>query len=84
QRFLDTSTKRRMYLKVIFGSAYIPIDRNDINELLGVAVFALSQQESTLEQYAGGTLSVQHREKLIALLNIREAAEETVPEAPAQ
>ncbi|AWY11023.1 gp2 [Sclerotinia sclerotiorum negative-stranded RNA virus 3-A] len=84
QRFLDTSTKRRMYLKVIFGSAYIPIDRNDINELLGVAVFALSQQESTLGQYAGGTLSVQHREKLIALLNIREVAEEAVPEAPAQ
>lgn len=80
-RFYDVPGKRRLYLKVIFGNAYVPVDRNDINSLLGVAVFTLQQSEPTLANYNGGVLSVTHRELLIRLLNVRVAAEEEIPEA---
>jgi hypothetical protein len=80
QRFYDANEKNRMYLKVIFGSAYVPVNRSDINSLLGVAVFTLQQSESTLSNYRGGVLSVAHRQKLLRLLEIADAAEEDVPE----
>lgn len=79
-RFYDVNEKRRLYLKVIFGNAYVPVDRNDVNALLGVAVFTLQQSEVTLENYKGGTLSVAHREKLIRLLGVAARQEEEVPE----
>ncbi|ALM62221.1 hypothetical protein QKB81_gp2 [Soybean leaf-associated negative-stranded RNA virus 1] len=69
-RFYDAAEHRRLYLKVIFGSAYVPIDRNDVSNLLGVAVFALAQSDRTLANYRGGQLTVSHREKLLRLLNI--------------
>lgn len=80
QRFYDASEKQRMFLKVIFGSAYVPVNRTDINSLLGVAVFTLQQSESTLSNYRGGVLSVAHRQKLLRLLDIADTAEEDVPE----
>ncbi|WGM49903.1 MAG: hypothetical protein, partial [Trichoderma harzianum negative-stranded virus 2] len=79
-RFYDVHEKRRLYLKVIFGNAYVPVDRNDINSLLGVAVFTLQQSETSLENYRGGVLSVMHREKLIRLLGVVARQEEEVPE----
>ncbi|UNG44330.1 nucleoprotein [Fusarium asiaticum negative-stranded RNA virus 1] len=69
-RFYDAAEHRRLYMKVIFGSAYVPIDRNDVANLLGVAVFALQQSDRTLANYRGGQLTVAHREKLLRLLNI--------------
>lgn len=81
QRFYDTNEARRMYLKVIFGSAYIPVDRNDINHLLGLATFVLKQSDTSLENYQGGTLSVAHREKAVKHLGIKMAEEEAVPES---
>lgn len=80
QRFYDAPEKQRMYLKVIYGSAYVPVSRFDIQSLLGVAVFTLQQSESTLANYRGGILSVAHRQKLLRLLDIADAAEEDVPE----
>lgn len=80
QRFLDVSEKQRMYLKVIFGSSYVPVPRDDVNKLLGCAVFALQQSESSLANYKGGVLSVEHRNKLITLLNVVATREEEVPE----
>lgn len=80
QRFYDAPEKQRMYLKVIFGSAYVPVSRFDINALLGIAVFTLQQSENTLANYRGGILSVSHRQKLLRLLDIADAAEEDVPE----
>lgn len=81
QRFYDTSEARRMYLKVIFGSAYVPVDRNDINHLLGLATFVLKQSDTSLENYQGGILSVAHREKAVKLLGIKMEEEEAVPES---
>ncbi|QMP84018.1 hypothetical protein QKS76_gp4 [Cryphonectria parasitica sclerotimonavirus 1] len=83
QRFFDVAEQRRLYLKVIYGSAYVPVDRRDVDGLLGVAVFALQQTEKSLGNYNGGTLSVPHREKLINLLEITVAREEEVPEEAA-
>jgi len=80
QRFLDVPANQRMYLKVIFGSSYVPVPRDDINKLLGCAVFALQQSESSLANYRGGVLSVEHRNKLIALLNVVPTREEEIPE----
>ncbi len=80
QRFFDVPEKRRMYLKVIFGSAYVPVDRTDVNELLGVSVFALQQSEPSLANYNGGTLSVVHRQKLIRLLEVASTNDEEIPE----
>jgi hypothetical protein len=80
QRFLDVPEKRRMYLKVLFGSSYSPVNRDDVNKLLGCAVFALQQSESNLSNYRGGILSVEHRNKLVTLLDVQAKAEEEVPE----
>jgi hypothetical protein len=80
QRFLDVPEKRRMYLKVLFGSSYSPVSRDDVNKLLGCATFALQQSESNLSNYKGGILSVEHRNKLITILNVQAKAEEEVPE----
>nr|WKW94159.1 nucleoprotein [Diaporthe negative-stranded RNA virus 1] len=82
QRFLDVSENRRMYLKVIFGSAYVPVKRGDIDSLLGIAVFVLQQTEKSLGNYRGGLLSVAHREKIVHLLNLPKTQEEEVPEEP--
>lgn len=79
-RFLDVKREKRMYMKLIYGSSYVPVDRRDVDNLLGVAVHALKQTEKTLENYNGGTLSVAHREKLIQLMNLTETHEEAVPE----
>lgn len=79
-RFLDVAEGRRMYLKAIFGSSYVPVDRTDVNELLGVAVCALKQSEPSLANYSGGTLSVAHREKVLRLLGRTVTSEEEVPE----
>ena len=80
QRFLDVPEKQRLYLKVIFGSSYVPVPRGDVNKLLGCAVFALQQSESSLSNYKGGVLSVEHRNKLVGLLNVVATTEEEVPE----
>jgi hypothetical protein len=80
QRFLDVPENRRMYLKVLFGSSYSPVSRDDINKLLGCATFALQQSETNLANYQGGILSVEHRNRLITLLNVQARAEEEVPE----
>ncbi|WCA33784.1 nucleoprotein [Alternaria tenuissima negative-stranded RNA virus 2] len=80
QRFLDVPEKQRMYLKVLFGSAYSPVSRDDVNKLLGCATFALQQSESNLSNYKGGILSVEHRNKLMTLMNVATRTEEEVPE----
>lgn len=80
QRFYDASETRRMYLKVIFGSSYIPVDRKDIEALLGVAAFTLKQTDTTLENYQGGTISVEHRLRIVRHMNIAHRDEEAVPE----
>lgn len=79
-RFLDVKREKRMYMKLIYGSSYVPVDRRDVDNLLGVAVHALKQTEKTLANYNGGTLSVAHRDKLTLLMNITENQEEVVPE----
>lgn len=81
QRFYDAPEKRRMYLKLIFGNSYIPVDRADVDNLLGVAVFALQQTETTLSNYNGGTLSVIHRERLLKLLEVKTEKSEEIAES---
>lgn len=80
ERLYDVSEVTRDYLKAIYGSSYVPVARSDINALLGVAVFALKQTEQNLENYKGGVLSVEHRRKVVAYLNVADVAEEAVPE----
>lgn len=80
ERLYDVPEVTRDYLKAIYGSSYVPVARNDINALLGVAVFALKQNEPNLENYKGGVLSVEHRRKVIEFLNLTEKGEESVPE----
>ncbi|KAI1654866.1 hypothetical protein F4813DRAFT_368731 [Daldinia decipiens] len=79
-KFYEVNEKIRMYMKLIFGNAYIPIDRKDIENLLGCAVFTLAQTEATLSNYSGGMLSANHRQRLIDLLQVAEIQEEEVPE----
>lgn len=80
ERLYDVPEVTRDYLKAIYGSSYVPVARNDINALLGVAVFALKQTEPNLENYKGGVLSVEHRRKVIEYLNLTQQGEEPVPE----
>ncbi|QUE49141.1 MAG: nucleoprotein [Sclerotinia sclerotiorum negative-stranded RNA virus 9] len=80
ERFFDVNESQRMYLKVIFGSAYIPVKRDDVNSLLGVATFVLQQTETTLQHYKGGYLAPTNRTRVLEYLNITEAQAEDVPE----
>lgn len=80
-RLFDVPESQRLYLKAIYGNAYVPVDRRDIDNLLGCARFVLSRTEKTLDRYAGGTLSETHRRRLIALLDLTEQEEEAPEEA---
>lgn len=83
-KFRQVPEARRMFLKLIFGNAYVPVPRGDIDELLGMSVFVLRQEESSLANYAGGTLSEAHQAKVSRLLSIQVTARNTVdPEEPA-
>lgn len=80
ERFEATTEARRLYLKVIFGNDYIPVDRRDVDSLLGVSAFILKYTEPTLENYKGGTISAEHRSKVLRFLNLPEEQPEEVPE----
>ncbi|QJT73700.1 glycoprotein 2 [Botrytis cinerea negative-stranded RNA virus 4] len=83
RKFSTVPAGRRLYLKLIFGNAYVPIPRGDIDELLGMAVYVLKQEETSLSNYNGGTLSDGHREKLAKLLQIKDnLTEASDPEEP--
>lgn len=83
RKFSTVPAGRRLYLKLIFGNAYVPVPRGDIDELLGMAVYVLKQEETSLANYAGGTLSEGHREKLSQILHIKDTLVKTSePEEP--
>jgi len=68
EKFTSINERERLYQKVIFGSAYVPVERGDIQNLLGVAAFALSKTEENYENYKGGVLSEKHREVINTVL----------------
>lgn len=80
EQFTSISERERLYQKVIFGSAYVPVDRGDVQNLLGVAAYALSKTEENYENYKGGVLSEKHRELVNNVLGAAQeaAAEEAI------
>lgn len=71
----------RPFVKVIFGSAFVPVPRNEVQNLFGVCKKVMTHYAPTYRQFGGGVTTPQQDDRIAQRLGIQTA---TAPEGGEQ